>query len=311
MAEVIYPSPGFLATTCSSLSTIPASTQNGALALTMDTNMLYAYDAVRDIWVLIGPTTGTTITGGDMVTVTSGNVSVDLATVSGLRSTNPGNPSGQLQVRLEASIPTLQIDVSNQLGLKLDPAGSINKGASGVLVQLETSNPSLQISSNALGVKLDPAGAVVKSATGTAVAVDTTTVKIVSNKLTSLIPSAEATDLSLSQITSTAYVNMAGMTLTPVAGVYNVSFSGSFNSNTNGSNVWVCLFVGGVQVAHSERAVIPQFATTLSFASITLNLMTQAWATVNGSQAIEVKWKITGGGTASTGARSVNIFKVS
>lgn len=148
------------------------------------------------------------LTGGDMVTVSGGAISVDLATVSGLQSTNPGNAAGQLQVKLEASSPSLQIDVSNQLGVKLDPAGSIIKGAGGVAVQLEASNPSLQISSNALGVKLDPAGAIVKGSGGVAIAVDGVTVKLVANAVVTQKFASEKKTLVSGDITN-QYVDLA------------------------------------------------------------------------------------------------------
>lgn len=89
--------------------------------------------------------------GGDMITFAGSTFSVDLATVSGLESTNPGNVAGQLRVKLEASNPSLQIDGSNQLGVKFDPAGAISSGASGIKVLVD--NSTLEISSNALRQK--------------------------------------------------------------------------------------------------------------------------------------------------------------
>jgi len=111
-----------------------------------------------------------TLTGHDMITISGTEVSVDLAAVSGLESTSPGNAGGQLRIKLEASNPSLQIDGSNQLGAKLDAAGAIESGASGLAVQvaaagaieiasnelqinLQASNPTLAIAANELGVK--------------------------------------------------------------------------------------------------------------------------------------------------------------
>lgn len=55
-----------------------------------------------------------TVVGGDMITVTGGDtISVDLATVSGLESTNPGNPAGQLRAKVDAA--TVKINASNEL----------------------------------------------------------------------------------------------------------------------------------------------------------------------------------------------------
>jgi hypothetical protein len=116
--------------------------------------------------------------GGDMITVTGQTISVDLAPTSGLESTNPGNDAGQLRIKLEATNPTLQIDGSNQLGAKLDTAGAITTGTAGLKVNLESSNPSLQIASNELGIKFDAAGGLSKGAAGTKVNTDATTVKV-------------------------------------------------------------------------------------------------------------------------------------
>lgn len=149
-------------------------------------------------------------TGGDMITISGGNVvSVDLAAVSGLESSNPGNAAGQLRNKLEASNPSLQIDGSNQLGVKLYSGGAIVKNASGVSVNLEASNPSLQISSNELGLKMDAAGALQKGASGVSVKVDGATVKINgSNNLESLKELEESITLSGTNITN-QYVDLA------------------------------------------------------------------------------------------------------
>lgn len=99
-------------------------------------------------WVL---TSANHFSGHDMITLSGGAISVDLAAVSGLESSNPGNAAGQLRVKLEASNPSLQIDGSNQLGAKLDAAGAITSGASGLAVGVD--NSTIEISTNALRVK--------------------------------------------------------------------------------------------------------------------------------------------------------------
>lgn len=89
--------------------------------------------------------------GGDMITFAGSTFSVDLATTSGLESTNPGNVAGQLRIKLEASNPTLQITGSNELAVKLNAAGAITSGASGLTVAVD--NSTIEISANALRVK--------------------------------------------------------------------------------------------------------------------------------------------------------------
>lgn len=80
-----------------------------------------------------------TYSGGDMISLTGNVFSVDLASVSGLESSNPGNAAGQLRVKLEASNPSLQISGSNELGAKLNASGAIVSGASGLSVQVDAS----------------------------------------------------------------------------------------------------------------------------------------------------------------------------
>lgn len=92
-----------------------------------------------------------TYTGGDMITLTGSAFSVDLAATSGLESSNPGNAAGQLRVKLEASNPSLKITGSNELAVKLDPAGAIASGAGGIATQVDGST--IEINTNALRVK--------------------------------------------------------------------------------------------------------------------------------------------------------------
>jgi hypothetical protein len=89
--------------------------------------------------------------GGDMITVSGSTITIDLASVSGLESTNPGNAGGQLRIKLEASNPTLEINGSNELKAKLDAAGAIASGASGLAVQVD--DATIERNANALRVK--------------------------------------------------------------------------------------------------------------------------------------------------------------
>jgi hypothetical protein len=62
------------------------------------------------------------ITAGDMMTKTGNDFAVDLATVSGLESTNPGNAAGQLRVKTDTGATekdqTVKINASNQIVAK-------------------------------------------------------------------------------------------------------------------------------------------------------------------------------------------------
>lgn len=95
-----------------------------------------------------------TLTGGDMITIAGDIISVDLATTSGLESTNPGNSNGQLKIKLEAANPSLSINGSNELAAKLDAAGAIESGANGLAVQVSATG-GLEISSNEIQINLE------------------------------------------------------------------------------------------------------------------------------------------------------------
>lgn len=55
--------------------------------------------------------------GGDMITVVGTNIKVDLATVSGLESTIPGNDAGKLRAKVDGA--TIYIDGGNQLAVAI------------------------------------------------------------------------------------------------------------------------------------------------------------------------------------------------
>lgn len=106
-------------------------------------------------------------TGGDGIDITSGVISVDLAT-------DPG---------LEFSTAKLRVLV--------DPAGAIARVAAGLGIKLEASNPSLQISSNELGIKFNSSGGLEKLAAGTGIKLNGTTLALAASGISVLgVPAA-------------------------------------------------------------------------------------------------------------------------
>lgn len=103
--------------------------------------------------------------------------------------------------------------------------------------------------------------------------------------------------------TSATDVLMSGMTTTPGAGNYMVWFSGDVSNGSNNTDVYTSLYVGGTQVSGSERYYRRGNQTiSNSFASM-------ARVTVNGAQAIEGRWR-TSGGTASCINRQLYFMQV-
>lgn len=103
------------------------------------------------------------------------------------------------------------------------------------------------------------------------------------------LTSSEATATLAGTTTSLTDVLMVSMTLTPAAGTYLCIFSGSIVNSANGAErTWVSLYSGGTQVTATERSIGTSGGAYAAVSS-------QAVITVNGSQAIEVKWRVAGG----------------
>lgn len=103
---------------------------------------------------------------------------------------------------------------------------------------------------------------------------------------------------------STSYELMDSMTRTPVNGTYMVWFNTNVVSSTSNIDTYISIFVGGVQVSDSERFIEENNTTDQS------TMSTMALVTVDGSQAIEIRWKVTAGFTTAH-AKTMMILKVS
>lgn len=110
--------------------------------------------------------------------------------------------------------------------------------------------------------------------------------------------------------TSTSDVLIGSMTLTPVAGTYFVNFSSSFEENNNNANIFFSIYSGGAQVTGTEVAVTPQIQGGVT-PSLNMRLpgSVSAFATVNGAQAIEARWRVSAG-TGTARQRILNIIRV-
>jgi hypothetical protein len=102
--------------------------------------------------------------------------------------------------------------------------------------------------------------------------------------------------------TSTTDTLIAGMTLTPAAGTYLVNFSTTVLNSANGATrLFVSIWSGGAQVPHSERNIGINAANTA--------VHTSAVVTVNGTQAIEARWRAVAG-TNTAHQRSLTILRI-
>jgi hypothetical protein len=112
----------------------------------------------------------------------------------------------------------------------------------------------------------------------------------------------EITSTAVTTTTSTSYVVMLGMTSTPSAGTYVVMFSSTLSVSSASAVVTYGVYVGGSLITHSERSY--RGATSAISA-----IYSQAKVTVNGSQAVEIRYK-TSTGTVTVNARNMEIVAV-
>jgi hypothetical protein len=96
------------------------------------------------------------------------------------------------------------------------------------------------------------------------------------------------------------------MTITPGAGNYHIWFSGSVEGNTDNTTQNVSLYVNGSQLPHTER----QIYTESSIANTSFPVATHARRlNVLDGQAIEVRWRTTGG-TATMHERTLVVYRI-
>lgn len=122
----------------------------------------------------------------------------------------------------------------------------------------------------------------------------------------------ETQDISTASTTTTSTASpstavIASMTRTPAAGTWEVSFCTTFQSNANNIDILYGIFAGGT-LNGAEMSVTPQIQGGLT-PSLNQRLPGCAIAlvTVNGSQAIEIRWHVSAAGTATAGNRIMTV----
>lgn len=110
--------------------------------------------------------------------------------------------------------------------------------------------------------------------------------------------------------TSATDTLMTGMTLTPVAGNYLVLFSASLRGGNDDSSITGSIYAGGTFQAGSQRQVVANVSGGLSNPNTnTVSITSFSVVTVNGSQAIEGRWR-RASGTATASYRHLKIIRI-
>jgi hypothetical protein len=154
------------------------------------------------------------ITGGDMISVSGSNVSIDLSSSGGLESTNPGDPAGQLRVKMDGS--TL---ASSSSGLKVNTNGitatEINANAVTTIKILDANVTTAKIAdANITTIKIADSNVTTAKINDAAV----TTVKILDANVTtakiadSNVTTAKINDAAVTEAKLAASVAGAGLT---------------------------------------------------------------------------------------------------
>lgn len=118
-----------------------------------------------------------------------------------------------------------------------------------------------------------------------------------------VVANQEATATVDDTTTSTTDTLLGGMTITPAAGTYLVLFSTStVNSGNGAERNYFSVYSGGSQVSGTERKVgVGGGAYSLA--------ATQGVVTVNGAQAVEIRWRVIAG-TGTAAARKMILVRM-
>jgi len=117
---------------------------------------------------------------------------------------------------------------------------------------------------------------------------------------------SQATATANTTLNSGTYTQLGSMTLSPAAGTYLALFSTSA-SGPSGSIIDTSLFVGGVQVAHTERSNTQE--TSIPATAFAHAILAKVAPTAG--QVVEVRWRNSGtAGTITAHQRTLTLYKV-
>ncbi len=109
--------------------------------------------------------------------------------------------------------------------------------------------------------------------------------------------------------TSSSYILAASMSLTPASGTYLVWFTGENRHSSENNITDTAIYSGGTLVAESEREY-KENDTDPGGSGSWQSFASGAKVTVNGSEAIEGRYRESGSGTAYLRCRQLMILKV-
>lgn len=108
--------------------------------------------------------------------------------------------------------------------------------------------------------------------------------------------------------TSTTDVVYTGATSTPPAGVYFVVFSTWLSHSNGNATITMSLYNNAAQKTDSVKTTIP-FVGAVSAVTQNISVVIQGITTVNGAQAIDIRWR-TSTGTATGHQWTLDLLKI-
>jgi len=124
---------------------------------------------------------------------------------------------------------------------------------------------------------------------------------VAASDVTQVTATADATTSSAS------FTLLSGMTISPAAGTYLALFSTSTESTATDTIIDTSLFVGGTQLAHTQRS----FTEEPSIPDTPFVQAILAKVTVTAGQAVEVQWRNSGtAGSVTAHQRTLTLYKV-
>lgn len=127
-------------------------------------------------------------------------------------------------------------------------------------------------------------------------------------KVTTGLTAVEVTATADTTTTSATDVLINAMTQTPAAGTYIYWFSTCVDHSAQSVAVVVSVYVGGALDTDTVRSPVPRF-NGIGANTLTPCIAIQGLAVVNGSQAIEGRWK-TASGTATAHQRNLLTLRI-
>lgn len=120
---------------------------------------------------------------------------------------------------------------------------------------------------------------------------------------------AEISDTANATTTSSTPALLTSMTVTPAAGTYLVWFSAAASMNNFNGQITYAFYVGGSLKTDSVRIIQPFDGGTLGGTTARGAMPLNGLITVNGSQAIEIRWNVNAG-TGICAQRTLNTLRV-